>query len=130
MTLRLKSITFNVSPKIPGMRAGALTTIDCDSPHGSLVDWSISVRGQSVFFISPPGWDHRFVSSPHMRDTKGPVQIHEVPRQDATLSWTGDAADIEAALKSMKYDSGPLRPFTPPVEESDEASIPAHQLGD
>ncbi len=118
MTLKLKSVTFSVAPRIPGVRPGALSTIDCDNPHSQLIDWQISVRGQSIFFISPPGW----VTNDRLeRDPKGPVQIHEVPRADATLSWTGDIADIENALKSVKFDTGPMRTPAP------EATVPAAQ---
>jgi hypothetical protein len=106
--LRLKSLTFDKAPRIPGVRPGDMTSVDCDNPTTPLAGWQICIRPTVVYFVSPPGWAPVNASQPGIRDAKGPVEIHEVPRSNVYLSWTGDTADVEIALKGGKYDSAPL----------------------
>lgn len=129
--MKLTQIMFDRTPKMPGVRAGDLSTLDCANP-GSLKDWRVVLRGQSVFFVSPPGWkanENRITT----RDPKGPVTVYEVPRTDVFFQWeAADEADIEAVLKGGKYESEPLG-FKPPVLNADKpilAQIPPSQVGD
>jgi hypothetical protein len=129
--MKLKKITFARVPALPGIRAGDLSSLDCDNP-GVLKDWRLVLRGPSVFLISPAGWgpsENRGTK----RDPKGPVTMYEIPRVDVFLQWAaGDEADIEAVLKGGRYDSEPLG-WKPTPVESDKpilSQIPASQLGD
>lgn len=127
--MKLATISFMAIPRMPGVRPGDLCTIDTDKPGDALRGWRLSIRGQQVFFISPPGWLRD--QSVKIRDVKGPVTIFEVPRAEVTFQWTGTADEVEAILKSGRYDTeafgGPL-PIVPdrPLLEQ----VPAHQRGD
>ena len=117
---KLQSITFDRTPgKIPGARAGDLTTLDLDNPPGPLKDWRIIVRGGAVFLVSPRGWKPG-QTHPRERDPNGTHVVHEIPRTDVFLHWQAtDDADIEAILKGGKaYESEPLGPKQVPVAES------------
>src|SRR5678815_5073322 len=103
--MKLVSISFNALPRMPGMRPGDLITIECVKPGEALRDWHISIRGQQVFLVSPAGWSRDRTSA---RDPKGTVVVFEVPRADVTFQWQGSADEVEAILKSGKYDSEPL----------------------
>lgn len=129
---KLKAITFGTSPRIPGLRAGDLVTIECDNPPQALKDWVVILRGTSVYLVSPPGWtQHETRAS--KRDPKGPITTHEIPRADTYLSWAiVDEADLEALLKGGKYQTEPLG-FKPVVVDADKPileQIPPGQLGD
>jgi hypothetical protein len=129
---KLKAITFDRAPKIPGIRAGDLSSFECDNPPATLRDWKIVLRGASLYFISPPGWKVGDLR-PQARDAKGSIIVHEVPRDDAFLQWAAaDDADVEAVLKGGKYESEPLGYKPVPVEADKPllAQIPPGQLGD
>lgn len=128
--MKLKTITFDRTPRIPGLRPGDLTTLSCENPPEALRDWRLSLRGTSAFLISPPGW----VAGRSRRewDHKGPTTAFEVPRTNMYFEWSAaDAADLEAILKGGRYDS---EPFTAPVPvqqpESLLAKVPSHEVGD
>jgi hypothetical protein len=129
--MKLKQVTFDRVPKLPGIRPGDLTTLDCANP-GVLKDWRIILRGQSMYLVSPVGWTHN-ENRGTRRDPKGPVTMYEIPRADVFLQWdVADEAEIEAVLKGGKYESEPLG-FKPALVEADKpilAQIPANQVGD
>lgn len=127
--MKLATISFNAIPRMPGMRPGDLVTIDVDKPGDALDGWKVSIRGQQVFFISPQGWKRDRSAT---RDPKGPITVFEVPRSEITFCWTGGVEEIEAILKSGKYDSDPFG-FQPTPISPDKpllAQVPSSQLGD
>lgn len=113
--LRLSKLTFEKAPRIPGVRPGDISSVDLDNPAGSLLGWTIAVRTGYVYFISPPGWTQQNATSPHVRDPKGTIEIHEVPRANVYLHWAGAAEDVETVLKGGKFDTLPLGPKPTPV---------------
>lgn len=128
--MKLNTITFKAIPKMPGMRPGDLTTIATAKPGDALMDWRVAIRGQQVFFISPPGWVAD--RSVRVRDAKGPVTIFELARSECVFGWSCTPDEIEATLKSGKYDSEPFG-FQPTPVVSDKPileQIPAGQMGD
>lgn len=130
--LKLTKITFENTPRIPGLRTGPLTELDCDNPPTPLKDWRILVRPQAIVLVSPPGWTTSS-QRPAERDPKGPIVMHEIPRAGAYLHWTGDEADIEAVAKAGKYDTGVLGAVKPaPIapERSILSQVPPGQMGD
>lgn len=129
--LKLNKITFDRTPRIPGLRSGDLSEMDCDNPPVALKDWNVIVRAQAIFLVSPRGWINAS-QRPADRDPKGPVTIHEIPRASAFLHWSGDEADLEAVTKGAKYETGPLGPKPPAIEPTRSilAQVPPSQLGD
>jgi hypothetical protein len=131
---KLKTVTFDHAPKIPGIRPGDLSTIDCDNPPSTLKDWKIVLRGGSMYLISPPGWSNREENRATKRDPKGPSVVHEIPRTGVYLQWiTTGADDLDALFKNGgKYESEPLGFKPVPVEEDKPilSQIPPGQMGD
>lgn len=129
--MKLTKITFNQTPRIPGLRAGDVSELDCENPAGALKDWRIFLRGPSVFLVSPPGWKNNERNA-RERDPKGPVIIHEISRSTACLHWSGDETEIEAVLRASKYETEPLGFKPAPVTDDKPilAQIPANQIGD
>lgn len=128
--MKLNTISFKAIPKMPGVRPGDLCTIETAKPVDALKDWRVSIRGQQVFFISPPGWV--VDRSIRVRDMKGPVTIFEIPRAECVFGWSCTPDEVEAALKSGKYDSEPFG-FAPTPVSADKPileQIPAGQMGD
>lgn len=130
-SLKLVGITFYETPIVPGLRAGAWSSLKCDEPVGSLMGWRIVVQGQIVVFVSPPGWAPANASYPHLRDPKGPMRIFELPKSTMCLEWSGDESAIEAIRKGGKYETMPLGWKPAPVVDDKPilAQIPS-QLGD
>lgn len=129
--LKLKTVTFDRAPKLPGIRAGDLSTLDCANP-GALEGWRIVLRGPAMFLVSPPGWTPN-ENRATKRDPKGPHVVHEIPRSDVYFQWTADAGeDVETVLKTGKWESEPLG-FKPVAVDADKpilAQIPPSQVGD
>lgn len=127
----LVSITFTQSPRLPGVRAGAMESIAIDSPHEALKHWRIAIRGASVFFISPPGW--RTGKKWHEWDVLGRSTIHEVPRALVVLQWSGTPEAIDTIVKG-KYDSpmfgGPVPVVKDPPLVPDPPEIDPKDMGD
>lgn len=127
--MKIKSITFDRSPRIPGLRAGDLVTVECDNP-GALVDWRIVLRGPTLFLISPPGW----CTKPRSQwDAKGPIVIAQMPLEHCSIQWFAEGeADIEAVLKGGRYDAPQPLGWRPPVveEKSLLGQLPPGQMGD
>lgn len=127
--LKLKAVTFDRAPRLPGIRAGDLSMLDCDNP-GSLTGWRIVLRGPAMFLISPPGWTSS-ENRATKRDSKGPMTVYEIPRSGVFFQWAvGSAEDMENVLKSGKWESEPLgpKPVAAPAEAA--TKIPASEMGD
>lgn len=128
--MKIKSITFDRSPRIPGLRAGDLVTVECENPPEALKDWRVVLRGAMIYLISPPGW----CGKPRSQwDKNGPVTVAEVPRDHCCVQWTAESNDdIEAVMKGSRFDAQPPLGFKPaPVEEKSLLSqIPPNQIGD
>lgn len=125
--MKLASLSFNAVPRMPGFRPNDIMSIDTEKPNAFL-GWRVSVRGQQVFFISPPGWDRDPSKKPR---PNGPVTIFETSRAEVTFQWVGTAEEVDTLLKSSKFDS---EPFGPPPEVVKAKSlleqIPSSQIGD
>ena len=60
-------------PKLPGFRSLG---------QGPYADWTVHVRPQAVFLVSPPGWQVNVATR------KGDaVTVHEIPRNRVLVSW-------------------------------------------
>lgn len=101
--MKLMAITFDRAPRIPGVRPGDLSTVDCSNPTAALKGWRFLLRGPSVFFVSPPGW--MTGRPPHDWNPKGDCSVHQVPMADCFLHWSGDPAEIDTVLTKGKFDS-------------------------
>ena len=132
--IKLVSITFTNTPRLPGLRAGDMSTIQCERPDGSMRGWRVAIRGASVFFISPAG----FVPgvSPMAWDKNKTPIVHEIPRSSCYFQWAGPqgSADFDAIVKN-KYDSEPFgEPFeAPPEPEAPKgflSQLDPSQMGD
>lgn len=127
--LKLQALTFGTTPRLPGVRASDMVTIECDNPKEWLKDWRVIIRGATVFFVSPPGW----INGRPKRDWRGTATtVYEVPRSDVNLHWTGDPEDIETMLKgNNKWETPPLgwKP-EPPAPVVSEPAVPPGQMGD
>lgn len=119
--MKLVAITFEGVSRIPGMRVGAMSEFKLDEPHEMSKHWTVSIRGASVLFISPPGW---VKGRPwHEWDPNGARVVHEVPRTQCMLHWSG-VPDVEAFAKSAaKYDSEPLGGPVPPIEQKPKSLL-------
>lgn len=130
--LKLTKITFGRIPAFAGLRAGELSSFELDNPPAALKDFRAILRGQSLFLVSPPGWNNTNQTQPKNRDPKGPVVIFECPRADAFLHWSGDEDGVLEVLKGVKYETMPFGWKPAPVETDKPilAQIPAGQVGD
>lgn len=104
---RLIAITF--AEHVPGL--GNLTRQICCEPTGPVQDqlgtgpdgkqcrlgWTVSIRGNAVFVISPAGWSRDKPASQWRAD--GPRRVFEVPRSKVTLEW--DIDDAKALDKDV-----------------------------
>lgn len=128
--LKLKKVTFAETPKIPGLRPGAVNEVNVDEPHPSLRGWRFLIRGAAVFLISPPGWKVGS-NAPHEPEAGATCTMFEIPRIKCFLHWDGDDVDVE---KVAKYTSDPFGGPWPPKTEDKPASLlaqlPADQMGD
>lgn len=124
---KLKAITFLHTPKIPGLRAGDLGTIDCAAPASTLRGWRALVRGPMLFLVSPPGW----APGRNARDAaiapSDPCSIHQVPLNQCFLHWEGSDGDVD---KVAKYTSEPFGPPPEVPEPSLLSQLPPEQMGD
>jgi hypothetical protein len=110
--VKLLEITFKTAPRIPGVRQSDLSQIRLTQPPEQLKGWRVSIRGATVFFISPPNW-----KAPG-RPEVGKSTIHEVPRMNCFFWWEGDASDLVDVHKG--YDSQPFGPEFVPAADADE----------
>lgn len=118
--MKLEKITFKNTPRLPGVSAGAMTTIDTEKPVGQMRGWRLVVRGAAVFLISPPGWEG---GKTHLQwDRKGASVICEIPRSDVYFHWKGHRDALDAYAKSNRFES---EPFGVPFEYPEESAAPA-----
>lgn len=110
MALKLYSITFEKSPRIPGLRPGDMITIECENPIGAMKGWRALLRGPSLFLVSPPGWKPNTISTGSQFGE--PSLIHEVPRSSCYFHWVGDDADVD---KVGKFSTPPFGKPEAPV---------------
>jgi hypothetical protein len=130
--LKLTKVTFEHTPRIPGLRAGSVSELDIDNPPTPLLGWSVHVRAHAIVLVSPRGWTSN-ENRATKRDPNGPITIHEIPRAGSYLHWIGDEADVEAVLKGGKYDTPNPLGWRPAPVEADKpilSQIPASQVGD
>lgn len=125
--MKLLSITFKATPRMPGVRASDLSTIDTEKPGDALRGWRVSVRGQQVFFISPPGWVRD--QNVKKRDPNGAVTVFEIPRAEVCFEWQGAADELEAFFKGGKWESPPFGPAPRPIDTS-RPILDQAQMGD
>lgn len=115
--MKLKEITFREAPRIPGIRPGALSSLDCANPNTALLNWRALIRGPVVYFVSPPGFRPGINASDF--DKSGPCLIFEVPRTQCYLQWAGTPEEIAGV---QKFDTPPFGPE--PEANLEEASEP------
>ena len=115
--MKLKEITFREAPRLPGIRPGAISSLECFNPHPSLVGWRALLRGASIFFVSPSGY--RVGVNPNEWDKKGPIIIHEVPRSQCYLAWVGSPDEIAGV---QKFDTPP---YGPEAVGEEKSAVPA-----
>lgn len=89
--MKLLSISPFQSLPMPGLRhRGGAIVPGVDAYR----DWIASVRGPSVFLISPPGW------VPGSASTGTARQVFEIPRSHCHLQWEFEAGDkLEDVVK-------------------------------
>lgn len=130
--MKLISITFGTTPRLPGLRPVETGHIECDNPSAALAGWRFAIRGTQVHFISPPGW-HR--DQAQKRDAKGGITAYgPFPIGDVYLQWQfTNEAELATLLKGkLEFDSPPFG-WKPAPVESDKpllAQVPAGQMGD
>lgn len=100
---------------IPGKtaHAGMLIRPGVDSFKG----WTLSVRGPSVFFVSPAGWRPGAASS-------GPERaVFEIPRSHCHLQWEFEAEDgFDGVTKFDQARASSPQPQEPPPTVSPAAT--------
>ncbi len=133
--MKLISITWGTTPRMPGLRPSDTGRIECDKPGTALDGWRVSIRGTQIFFISPAGWNRD--QSVKTRDASGPrVVFGPVPTSDVYLEWhTESDAEVTALTTSkvkMEFDSPPFgwRPTVIAADKPILEQIPAGQMGD
>lgn len=132
--MKLKTITFKQTPRLPGLRADAVTSIDLDNVPSALAGWNILVRGPVLVLVSPPGWTKQTATSPTQRDSKGPMEVHVIPTSDAYLHWiVNTTEELDTIAKGgVKHETGPIgiKPVAVDATKAILAQIPAGQVGD
>lgn len=131
--MKLASITWGSTPRMPGLRPTDTGRIDCDNPNGPLKDWRVVIRGSQIFFVSPPGWNRD--QSIKTRDPQGPrVVFGPVTTNDVYLEWVAESEqEVQALVKGkMEYESPPFgwRPAPIVTDKPILDQIPAGQMGD
>lgn len=129
--MKLKEITFESTPRIPGMRAGDLQTISCDTPLDALRGWHLEIKGASVFLVSPPGYKK---GQPRNAETEvsGECVVVEVPRINCYLHWQGHMKDMGKVANYVSEPFGykPPEPDAAPATGSLLAQLDPSQVGD
>ncbi len=130
MTIKLVSITFENAPRVPGVRPGDMSTIQCENPNQTLVGWRAVIRGAMLFLVSPKGWKPG--SKTHEWDASEPAVIHEIPRTHCFMHWEGELADIDAVLAKGKFETPAFGPVTPVIAPGKSllAQLDPSQIGD
>lgn len=95
---KLISITFLPLPMFHGR---SLTLVRCQAPEPSLLGWRLSLRGPTVWLISPPGWVYG--KPREALAQKGSRTAYSVPTASCILRW--EIGAMEDVDKLSKYDS-------------------------
>lgn len=129
--MKLVSITFGTTPRLPGLRPSDTGHIPCDNP-GAMKGWKLAIRGNHVYFISPKGWQR---SSEAKKDAAGPVTVFgPFAVGDVYFEWQcPDEVQLKKLLDGKLTWESPEFGWTPtPVVpgQSILAQVPAGQMGD
>lgn len=116
--LKLKSITFDQAPSIPGVRAGVGGKIECLNPTEPMRGWRAVIKGAMLVLVSPSGW--KSGKQPREWEKDGPVQAWESPRANCHLQWEADASDDVVAMLSKGFIS---EPFGKPIEAAELEAV-------
>jgi hypothetical protein len=112
-------------PMHPSIRTNAGQIDFVRGTPTQLQGWSVRVRGQVMFLVSPRGWGNG-VPAP-MRDPKGKhMMLGPIPLTGATLVWEGDDAAIVDKLQ--RYDSPALT--SPTAVPEDVPVLNPKEMGD
>jgi hypothetical protein len=131
MTVRLAGFTLDRAPgRLPGIRAGDLTSVDLENPPQVLFGWNFIVSGNALFMVSPPGWHPSNATLPNNRDAKGPTMVYEIPRDTVFFHWKGSTKELETVLKGERFETGAIGPKKEDMPAPLLAKIPANQIGD
>lgn len=131
--MKLISITWSSTPRLPGLRPSDTGRIECDRPEGPLKDWRVAIRGAQLYFISPNGWNRD--QSVKSRAPDAPRTVFgPIPANEVYLEWlTESEADVAALLKGkLEFDSPPFgwRPAPLVTDKPFLEQIPPGQMGD
>ena len=131
--MKLISITWSSTPRMPGLRPTDLGKIDCDNPNGPMKDWRAVIRGPQMFLISPTGW---LKDQSAKRGTSGCTVFGPIPVSDVYLEWHAETeAEVAAMTKPGNKIEHETQPFgwrpTPIVSDKPILDqIPPGQMGD
>jgi len=128
--MKLISITWSTTPRMPGLRPTDIGRIECDKPSTPLKDWKLVMRGQQLYLISPPGWQK---DAQKKHDPKGPLTVFgPISVHDVFLEWSATAEELETLYKTGKWESEPFGWVPAPVVGGKPIleQIPAGQTGD
>lgn len=89
---------------LPGI--GARSGMVIKPGEGAFADWSLSVRGPSVFLVSPAGWRPGQVPEGAERT------VFEIPRSHCHLQWSFAEGDTFDGV--TKWDAPVAKPPAPP----------------
>ena len=131
--MKLISISWSSTPRMPGLRSSDVQRIDCDKPTAALEGWRVAIRGSQIYFISPPGWIRD--QSVKTRDSLGPrVVFGPIPTSEVYLEWLAETEmDVNALLKGkLEFESPPFgwRPAPIVTDRPILDQIPPGQVGD
>lgn len=134
--LRLKSITFIHTPRVPGLRPSEISTISCDgsgaySLPAPLHGWRAFIRGAMLLLVSPPGWRPGINRDQWKPD--GPCEVIEVPRTNCSLVWSADGPRDLEQISGKAFESEPFGPPplpAPSLLDQLPPDVPPHELGD
>lgn len=133
--MKLVSISFCNTPRMPGLRPTDLGTIQIDKPGDALKDWHLVIRGSQAFFISPPGWTADHSSRRVPKDKSGLCVVHgPIALSEMYLEWRATPEELDTFYKNVgKYESEPFGYVPPLPVDADKPildQVPPGQMGD
>lgn len=133
--MKLVSITWSSTPRLPGLRPSDTGRIECDKPGTALEGWRVAIRGTQMFFVSPAGWNRD--QSIKSRDPQGTRTVFgPIPTGDVYLEWCAESeADVDKLLKpgsKIEHETPPFgwRPAPITTDRPILDQIPPGQMGD
>lgn len=132
--MKLVSIAWSSTPRIPGLRPSEAGRIECDKPGTALEGWRVTVRGAQIFFVSPAGWSRD--QNIRTRDPLGPRTVFgPIPVAEIYLEWLAESdADVATLTKGklVDFESPPFgwRPAPIVTDRPILDQVPPGQLGD